>query len=111
MCAFAIFFFLYPSLLHFQWAMKARRRLDNMEILFEVSEIPYNNKIWELTGGIETGASSGVFMDNLRTAEGRGDTVGNRQVVVPRITKGMVRLLPASPPGHERCPHGQLCLL
>jgi hypothetical protein len=26
MCAFAVFFFLYPSLLHFQRAMKAKRR-------------------------------------------------------------------------------------
>jgi hypothetical protein len=29
--AFAVFFFLYPSLLHFQRTMKARRRSGNME--------------------------------------------------------------------------------
>jgi hypothetical protein len=40
MCAFAVFFFLYPSLLHFQRAMKAKRRRNNMETLFGVSEIP-----------------------------------------------------------------------
>jgi hypothetical protein len=34
MCAFAVFFFLYPSLLHFQRAMKAKRRRSNMETLF-----------------------------------------------------------------------------
>jgi hypothetical protein len=72
MCAFAVFFFLYPSLLHFQQAMKARRRRDNRETMFGVSEIPYDNKIRKLTGGIEPGALSGVFMDNLRTAEGAG---------------------------------------
>jgi hypothetical protein len=72
MCAFAVFFFLYPSPLHFQRAMKARRRRGNRETLFGVSEIPRNNKIRELMGGIEPGALSGVFMDNLRTAEGAG---------------------------------------
>jgi hypothetical protein len=44
MCAFAVFFFLYPSLLHFQRAMKARRRRNNRETLFGVSEIPYDNR-------------------------------------------------------------------
>jgi hypothetical protein len=45
MCAFAVFFFLYPLLLHFQRVMKARRRHDNRETLFGVSEIPCDNKI------------------------------------------------------------------
>jgi hypothetical protein len=72
MCAFAVFFFLYPSLLHFQRAMKVKRRRNNKETLFGVYEIPCDNKIWELTDGIEPGALSGVFMDNLRTTEGVG---------------------------------------
>jgi hypothetical protein len=63
MCAFAVFFFLYPSLLHFQRAMEAKRRRNNMEILFGVSEIPCDNKIRKL---------SEAFMDNLRTAERAG---------------------------------------
>jgi hypothetical protein len=37
-----------------------------------VSEIPCDNRIRELTGGIETGALSGEFMDNLRPAEEAG---------------------------------------
>jgi hypothetical protein len=36
-CAFAVFFFLYPSLLHFQRAMQTRRRRSNLETLFGVS--------------------------------------------------------------------------
>jgi hypothetical protein len=72
MCAFAVFFCVYPSLLHFQRAMKAKRRRNNMETLFGVSEIPCDNRIRELTDGIEPGALSGVFMDNLRTAEEAG---------------------------------------
>ncbi|MDR0409682.1 MAG: hypothetical protein LBH18_04720 [Spirochaetaceae bacterium] len=72
MCAFAVFFLLYPSLLHFQRAIKAKRRRNNMETLFGVSEIPCDNKIQELMDGIEPGALSGVFIDNLRTAEGVG---------------------------------------
>jgi hypothetical protein len=40
MCAFAVFFFLYPSMLHFQRAMKAKRRRNNPETLFGVSGIP-----------------------------------------------------------------------
>jgi hypothetical protein len=53
--------------------MKARQRRNNMETLFGVSKIPCGNKIQELTGGIEeTESLSGVFMDNLRTAEGAG---------------------------------------
>jgi hypothetical protein len=72
MCAFAVFFFLYPSLLHFQRAMKTKRRRSNMETLFGVSEIPCDNRIRELMDGIELGALSGVFMDNLRTAEEAG---------------------------------------
>jgi hypothetical protein len=71
-CAFAVFFFLYPSLLHFQRAMKAKRRRNNMETLFGVSEIPCDNRIRELMDGIEPGALSGVFTDNLRTAEEAG---------------------------------------
>jgi hypothetical protein len=49
--------------------MKAKRRRNNMETLFGVSEIPCDNKIRELMDGIEPGALSGVFMDNLCTAE------------------------------------------
>jgi hypothetical protein len=64
--------FLYPSLLHFQRAMKVRRRRDNIETLFGVSEIPCDNKIRELTGGIEPKALLGIFKDNLRTVEGAG---------------------------------------
>jgi hypothetical protein len=37
MGAFAVFFFLYPSLLHFQRVMKTRRRRDNLGTLFEFS--------------------------------------------------------------------------
>jgi hypothetical protein len=48
MCAFAVFFFLYPSLLHFQRAMQTRRRCSNLETLFGVSEIPWDNTIREL---------------------------------------------------------------
>jgi hypothetical protein len=47
--------------------MKAKRRRNNMETLFGVSEIPCDNRIRELTGSIEPGALSGVFTDNLRT--------------------------------------------
>jgi hypothetical protein len=60
MCAFAVFFFLYPSLLHFQRAMKAKRRRNNMETLFGVSEIPCDNKIRELMDGIDPESLSGV---------------------------------------------------
>jgi hypothetical protein len=52
MYAFAVFFFLYPSLLHFQRGMKTRRQRDNMETLFGVSEISCDNKIRELVDGI-----------------------------------------------------------
>jgi hypothetical protein len=52
--------------------MKAKRRRNNMETLFGVSEIPCDNKIRELMDGIDPGALSGVFMDNLRTAEEAG---------------------------------------
>jgi hypothetical protein len=57
--AFAVFFFLYPSLLYFQRTMKARRRRDNMETLFGVFEIPCDNKIRELMDGIGPEALSG----------------------------------------------------
>jgi hypothetical protein len=72
MDAFAVFFFLYPSLLHFQRVMKTRRRGDNLGTLFGVSEIPSDNKIRELMDGIAPDALSGVFMENLRTAEEAG---------------------------------------
>jgi hypothetical protein len=52
--------------------MKAKRRRSNMETLFGVSEISCDNKIRDLMDGIEPGALSGVFMDNLRTAEEAG---------------------------------------
>jgi hypothetical protein len=52
--------------------MKARRRRNNRETLFGVFEIPYENRIRKLTGGIEAGALSEVFMNNLRTAEMAG---------------------------------------
>jgi hypothetical protein len=56
----------------FSGAMKARWRRNNMETLFGVSEIPCDNKIRYLMDGIEPVALSGVFTDNLRTAEEAG---------------------------------------
>ncbi|MDR3356274.1 MAG: hypothetical protein LBO04_03705 [Spirochaetaceae bacterium] len=52
--------------------MKSRRRRNNMETLFGVSEIPCDNTIRELMDGIAPEALSGVFMENLRTAEDAG---------------------------------------
>ncbi|MDR3356948.1 MAG: hypothetical protein LBO04_07170 [Spirochaetaceae bacterium] len=74
MCAFAVFFFLYPSLLRFQRAMKSLRRRNNMETLFGVSEIPCDNTIRELMDGIAPEALSRLFgtapeADRLRAAE------------------------------------------
>jgi hypothetical protein len=43
-------FLFYSSLLHFQRAVKAKLRRDNMRALFRVSEIPCDNKIRELMG-------------------------------------------------------------
>jgi hypothetical protein len=52
--------------------VKARRRHDNRETLFGVSQIPCDNKIRELIDSIEPEALSGVFMDSLQTAEEAG---------------------------------------
>ncbi|MDR1637956.1 MAG: hypothetical protein LBR93_11540, partial [Treponema sp.] len=51
--AFAVFFFLHPSLLDFQRAMKERRKRNNLETLFGVTAIPSDNQIRTLPDGIE----------------------------------------------------------
>jgi hypothetical protein len=77
-CAFAVFFFLHPSLLDFQRAMKERRKRDNLETLFRVGEIPSDNQIRTLLDGVEPSVMGSVFERNLRIAEEAGLLEGYR---------------------------------
>jgi hypothetical protein len=77
-CAFALFFFLHPSLLDFQRAMKERRKRDNLETLFRVGEMPGDNQIRTLVDGIEPSAPGGVFEKNLGIADEAGLLEGCR---------------------------------
>ena len=70
--AFAVFFFLHPSLLDFQRAMQERRKRNNLETLFGVMEIPSDNQIRTLLDGIEPSALGEVFESALRIAEEAG---------------------------------------
>jgi hypothetical protein len=76
--AFAVFFFLHPSLLDFQRAMKERRKRNNVETLFGAGEIPSDNQIRTLLDGIEPLAMGEVFERNLRIADGAGIIEGYR---------------------------------
>jgi hypothetical protein len=70
--AFAVFFFQHPSLLDFQRAMKERKKRNNVETLFGVTEIPSDNQIRTLLDGIEPGTLGEVFGQTLRTADEAG---------------------------------------
>jgi len=70
--AFAVFFFQHPSLLDFQRAMKERKKRNNMETLFGVTEIPSDNQIRTLLDGIEPKALGAVFNHTLQTADEAG---------------------------------------
>jgi hypothetical protein len=76
--AFAVFFFLHPSLLDFQRAMKERRKRSNLETLLGVMEIPSDNQIRTLLDGIEPSVLGGVFERNLLRAEEAGLLEGYR---------------------------------
>jgi hypothetical protein len=68
-CAFAVFFFQYPSMLDFQRRMRERHRRDNMESIFKVAEIPSDTQIRTLIDRIEPEAFGGVFNESLRIAD------------------------------------------
>jgi hypothetical protein len=68
-CAFAVFFFLYPSLLDFQRVMQDRRKQNNEETLFGVNGIPSDNQKRMLLYGVEPKAMGEVFTNNLGVAE------------------------------------------
>ena len=72
MSAFAVFFFQHPSLLHFQRAMKEKRKRNNVETLFGVTGIPSDNQIRTLVDGIPPSALAEVFGKNLRIADEAG---------------------------------------
>jgi hypothetical protein len=69
MFAFAISFFLYPSLLHFQRAMKTRRRRDNRETLFGCPKYPATTRYGNSWTAERLRRCRGIFRENLRTAE------------------------------------------
>jgi hypothetical protein len=70
--AFAVFFFQHPSLLDFQRAMKERKKRNNVETLFGVTEIPSDNQIRTLLDGIAPQSLGEVFGRTLRTADEAG---------------------------------------
>ena len=70
--AFAVFFFLHPSLLDFQRTMQERRKRNNLETLFGVREAPSDNQIRTLLDGIEPSLLGEVFERDLRIAEEAG---------------------------------------
>ena len=70
--AFAVFFFLHPSILDFQRAMKERKKRNNVETLFGVTEIPSDNQIRSLLDGIKPEAIGPVFNSTLRIADEAG---------------------------------------
>jgi hypothetical protein len=76
--AFAVFFFLHPSLLDFQRAMKERRKGNNLETLLGVTEAPSDNQIRTLLDGVEPSAMGEVFEKNLRIADEAGILTGYR---------------------------------
>jgi hypothetical protein len=73
-----VFFFLHPSLLDFQRAMKEKRKRDNLGTLFGVAAIPGDNQIRTLLDGIEPSAMGTVFEKNLRIVEEAGLLEGYR---------------------------------
>ena len=72
MSAFAVFFFQHPSLLHFQRAMKERRKRSNLETLFGVAKIPSDNQIRTFLDDIEPDVLSEVFAQALQIADEDG---------------------------------------
>jgi hypothetical protein len=68
-CAFAVFFFRYPSLLNFQQEMQRKLKRNNLETLLEVREIPCTMQITRLLDGLEPERFGRVFGGNLRLAE------------------------------------------
>jgi hypothetical protein len=68
-CAFSVFFFQYPSLLHFQHKMQEKRRRNNMETIFKVGEIPSDPQIRTLMDGIEPIQFGDIFNESLQAAE------------------------------------------
>jgi hypothetical protein len=58
--------------------MKERRKRNNMETLFGVTEIPGDNQIRTLLDGIEPSAAGEVFEKNLRIADKAGILTGYR---------------------------------
>jgi hypothetical protein len=70
--AFAVFFFLHPSLLDFQKAMKKRKKRNNVETLFGAFKIPSDNQIRTLLDGIAPESLGEAFQGTLRTAEEAG---------------------------------------
>jgi hypothetical protein len=67
--AFAVFFFQHPSLLDFQRAMKERKKRNNIETLFEATQIPSDNQIRTLLDGIQPQSLSEVFLRALQLAD------------------------------------------
>ena len=60
-CAFAVFYFQYPSLLNFQQDMERKRKRSNMEALFGVENIPCSDQMTNIVDGIESGQLGAVF--------------------------------------------------
>jgi hypothetical protein len=67
-----VFFFLHPSLLDFQRAMKKRRKRNNEETLFKETEIPSDNQKRMPQDGIEPLVMGEAFERNLRIADEAG---------------------------------------
>ena len=70
--AFAVFFFLHPSILDFHRAMKEQKKRNNVETLFGVKDIPSDNQIRTLLDGIKPEAIGPVFNSTLRIADEAG---------------------------------------
>jgi hypothetical protein len=77
-CAFAVFFFMHPSLLDFQRAMQGRRKRNNVETLFGVTGIPRGNQIRKPLDGVYPKVMGEAFGNNLLAAEEAGALDGYR---------------------------------
>jgi len=71
-CAFAVFFFQYPSLLDFQRKMEDERRRSNMASIFEVHKIPGDTQIRNILDEVAPKQFGSMFNESLLEAEEQG---------------------------------------
>ncbi|MDR3343530.1 MAG: hypothetical protein LBT14_12260 [Treponema sp.] len=67
-----VFYVQHPSLLNVQQEMKRKQKRSNLELLFDVQDIPCTEQIKNIEDGIEPAGLAPIFERSLETADEQG---------------------------------------